>query len=386
MTQQLYSNSKPLKFGGRYLGGWFHARSVEKQHRIGEKSRWIVLILVVNFLCVTGVSLLGSRLVADDEFAKKSTWENLPVEKVTQQVKAWISENSPDELMLAKAEALWAVQPENKLAVLSLFGETAGLFYPKLQPLNTQDQLSKNAGNSIADLGKVLDDESIPSFVRANVRLVWARSLAQQSFYDEALEQLDLLEPEEVLDPATLLFYKGICQQRLLQKEDALKSLQRLSENSATLPIRYRQIAELMIKDLEPLKADSLDEISRIMEDIRRRQKLYRSGKKVIKQEEDVIAKLDKMIDDLEKKKQKQKSKSGSAPGGNPLEDSIPAGGINGKGEVAPRQLGEGGSWGDLPPKKRAAIMANLVKDLPPHYREVIQEYFRKLASQDKSN
>ena len=33
-----------------------------------------------------------------------------------------------------------------------------------------------------------------------------------------------------------------------------------------------------------------------------------------------------------------------------------------------------------LPPEKRAAALAEMARDLPPHYREVIEEYFRQLA------
>jgi hypothetical protein len=35
-----------------------------------------------------------------------------------------------------------------------------------------------------------------------------------------------------------------------------------------------------------------------------------------------------------------------------------------------------------LPPSRRAAALAEMTRDLPPHYREVIEEYFRQLARQ----
>ena len=36
--------------------------------------------------------------------------------------------------------------------------------------------------------------------------------------------------------------------------------------------------------------------------------------------------------------------------------------------------------WGKLPEKERAKAMMELTKDLPPRYREVIENYFKTLA------
>ncbi|MBI1913677.1 MAG: hypothetical protein HYS12_02810 [Planctomycetes bacterium] len=41
--------------------------------------------------------------------------------------------------------------------------------------------------------------------------------------------------------------------------------------------------------------------------------------------------------------------------------------------------------WGKLPPRDREASMRELTRDMPQRYREVIQEYFRKLSVQDSN-
>jgi hypothetical protein len=41
--------------------------------------------------------------------------------------------------------------------------------------------------------------------------------------------------------------------------------------------------------------------------------------------------------------------------------------------------------WGRLPPREREANMRELTRDMPQRYREVIQEYFRKLSVQDSN-
>ncbi len=56
---------------------------------------------------------------------------------------------------------------------------------------------------------------------------------------------------------------------------------------------------------------------------------------------------------------------------------------MQGTGEAQSKPKSDGGSWGGLPAQKRAAAMAEIAKDLPPHYRSVIEEYFRKLAQDD---
>jgi len=41
--------------------------------------------------------------------------------------------------------------------------------------------------------------------------------------------------------------------------------------------------------------------------------------------------------------------------------------------------------WGKLPPREREANMRELTREMPQRYREVIQEYFRKLSVQDSN-
>ena len=109
-----------------------------------------------------------------------------------------------------------------------------------------------------------------------------------------------------------------------------------------------------------------------------------RAGTRVRGEEADVIAKLDKMIEQLEE--QAQSMGLGAAGGGSnapaaPMEDSMPAGGT-GPGNVGPKQFGSRTDWGNLPPKEREEALQQISKDLPSHYRDVIEEYFRKPRKQ----
>jgi hypothetical protein len=55
-----------------------------------------------------------------------------------------------------------------------------------------------------------------------------------------------------------------------------------------------------------------------------------------------------------------------------------------GPGDVKSKNIGSHSGWGNLPPKDREAAMQQISKDFPSHYRDVIEQYFRRLASEDE--
>ena len=135
------------------------------------------------------------------------------------------------------------------------------------------------------------------------------------------------LDPTASVDPAAVLFYRGASFHSLLKKKEALADLRRLLENQDDCPVRYVRTAQLMIADIKPLKVDSLDEISRLMSDVTRRLDLGRSGDEVQDREQEVIDKLTKLIEDLEKQQQQQQQQASGQGGGgggqgSPMDDS----------------------------------------------------------------
>ena len=231
------------------------------------------------------------------------------------------------------------------------------------------------------DFSHLIDNPEEPPFFSNHLKLYLGRWLAQNQFFDEALELLQSVSVQQVHDPAALLFYRGLMEHQLLRKDECVETTNRLLQHSGKIPRRYEVLSRLVLADIEPLEEGSLDEISRLMGDIERRTGLHRSGRKVIAQEVEVIKKLDKLIETLEAQQQQQSPSGGSRPS-NPMEDSQIAGG-QGSGEVIRKRLVDGGDWGNLPPAQRAAALAEMAKDMPPHYREVIEAYFRKLARED---
>jgi hypothetical protein len=247
--------------------------------------------------------------------------------------------------------------------------------------------LAPRSGFSVPEFAST-EVDALPVFVKDHLRLLAGRWLAQHAYYDEALEHLEGLDPNSLVDPATLLFYRASAHHQLLQKEECLTTVSELLENETALPQRFRSLAKLMQADLQPLQADSLDETSRLMESVERRLAHARAGKRVRDEEDAVVAKLDKLIEDLEKQRQEQQKQQQSggastAPPSKPMQDSQAAGG-KGPGNVDPKKIQSLGAWGNIPPKQRQEALQNLSRDLPAHYREVVEEYFRKLASEEK--
>ena len=347
-----------------------------------------IFCLLVVFLFATGLLTFftaspdsGKSNARGDTLRRQASWTIPSTPEVKEKVLVWLEMVEGDEEVLSELRAKW-VGSEDEEGVSDQFFhfvETVRqvLFGSRELILLCSEML--NSG--IPPKFPILDDETIPSLVRNNLRLLYGRWLVDQRYYNEAREQLADLGAEDVIDPASLIFYQAVVAHRLIDKKSCLKSLSSLLENETQIPRRYLDLAKLMQADMAPLESESLDEVSRMMRNIENRLDLGRVGQRVRTEEEDVIGKLDKMIDELEKQAQQQASR-GKAGGMNPFKpagDSIAAGG-KGPGDVDPKAIGKKSGWGNLPPKQRQEALQQISKDFPPHYREVIEEYFKKIA------
>ncbi|CAN0381653.1 unnamed protein product, partial [Ectocarpus sp. 4 AP-2014] len=101
-----------------------------------------------------------------------------------------------------------------------------------------------------------------------------------------------------------------------------------------------------------------------------------------------ILDELDKLIDELEKQRQQQQQQQAAAGGaggaaepGTPAEDSRPSE-LKGPGEVDRKRLVAGDAWGALPPAERERLTQAITRDYPPHYRALVEDYFRTLAAE----
>ena len=229
-----------------------------------------------------------------------------------------------------------------------------------------------------------------PAF--ADEKVDKGKKLTQQHLYDEALVELQDIDVEKTDSKIDLLFYRACCNFYLLNREKALTDLNRLLDYENEAPVRFIFTAKRMLYEIDSMKPDTLGEISQLMSDSARRLDKGKANKKLKDEQQLIIDKLDKLIKDLEEQQKQQQQmaqsqggqggKSQSESGSKPLEESQ-AMDEKGAGDVDAKKYLNEKSWGNLPPEERQEAVQGIAKDLPWHYREAIEAYFRKIATDD---
>lgn len=342
------------------------------------------ILSVFVLLLFAGIPWSSCAHGADDVLQEESNWAIADRAMVIQKLQSGLTEQGMDEpqvtALLASFEKALG-QPETD--PMDAFIATAVSAFPVLGEKLAQIEASPiiTAEDPFLAFAAPLRDQA---------RLWAGRALVRARLFDEAIPLIESLEPFDVVAPSELLFYRGVCYHALLKKDLAIDDLSMLLEQKDQIPRRFSRTAELMLADIEPLKEDSLDEIARLMSDVSRRLDLGRSGDPVVDREQQIIDKLDKMIDKMEEQQkqqqqQMQQAQSGSSGGSQskPMKDSQIAGG-SGPGDVDRKDLGDRDGWGNLPPAQRQEALQKISQDLPTHYREAIEAYFRKLATEKK--
>ncbi len=325
------------------------------------------------------ISAPSPLLVADDElFAPMSA------EQARSHSLDWAAgQDLKDRAIIDSIGKLWAGGTAQKRSteLHQLAVQTFGQADPAAADLLKQCSFGRLTPPS----SPLLDNDHASKYFSNNLLAYVGTFLTQTEFFDEALVLFEKVQPQQLIDPASYFFHKAVCEHRLLKAKEGLATLQQLLENTSDVPVRYSTVAELMKSDLEKLKEKSLDEVSRMMSDVERRLKLGRGGAKVQKTEEEIVARLDELIKKLEQQQQQSQSQSGSgqAPA-EPLPDSIIKG-STAPGEVDERDIGKKAGWGALPPKQQTKARNLIDRELPPHYRNAIEQYLRKLATRPES-
>ena len=356
----------------------------------------LVGILVWHCVAAIGLAAAGvgpaiaAESAADEGLVRRATWEIPDWADLRDRARGWIdahADASPDPVRAERARGLWPVaEPFDDPTTdrLDRFAASMALLDPRAAGLVAVSERPELGDASWLDAAS---DERELHDVMA---LFHGRQLVRHGFFDEARVLLQHLEVEAACDPASLLFHRAACEHWLLDAEAGLASLDRLLEQAEAIPVRYERLARLMQADLQALEDESLDHIARRMRDITRRLDLGEAGPRTQTVQDGVIESLDKLIAKIEEQQQQQGegggagSGAGGSGGSRPMDDSQLAGG-KGPGEVARKDLDEEGDWGDLPPHQREEALQQIAREFPPHYREVIENYFKRLASGDDS-
>ena len=370
-----------------------------------RRGAWLAQTAVVYLMAVPCHTLLwpvvlgaapvagvAGELAADADLSRQASWVIPSPTDVRQKMLAWVESRSADPATVAAARAVWEAPDAPMGDVLDAAIETFAAIDPRCGPIRDL-ALRPTESPSVATewLFSVAPADSDPQtgFQRDTVRLWLGRHLVRHDQFDEGLRLLEGLLVENALDPAALLFHQAACHFWLLHADSAIDLLDRLLERSDEIPVRYDRTARLMRADIASLEDDSLDHIARRMRDVTRRLDLGHAGPKTRNVQDGVIASLDKLIEKIEQQQQQSQASSGAGGSGNggngtPMDDSRIAGG-KGPGEVQSRDLGDGEGWGDLPPHQREEALQQIGREFPPHYREAIEQYFKRLASGGES-
>lgn len=328
---------------------------------------------------------------AEEGLTKEASWKWPDLRLFDEQFKSYLDLVQPAESKKQQALESWVNRDQNAHGpeVLDRLLESSAVIDPRVEQLLAK--LNRNQDNNSAESFDLSwFDAKVPGWLQDNIKLAVGRYLSQHSLYEESLQVLDSVEERSVVDPSSWMFYRAICLHHLLEKDKCTEMIDRLLQRESEIVSRYVVTAKLMQSDISPLKKDSLDEIARMMTAVEKKLELGRAGSKVREQEKEIVDKLDKLIDKIEqqlqeqqKQQQQQQQQQNSKPQqGKPAEESQ-AGGISGPGDVNQKKLEDKGGWGDLPPAQRQEALQNITRDLPSHFREVIEAYFKRLGSGD---
>jgi hypothetical protein len=366
---------------------------------MARRDRWILQAFCSLALTSTGTGMVGNfaeqAAASDNVLQKASSWNWPENAAIIVRLNTFLDSLPPgkaDSEAKLKSSELSAIRGIGLLEGIIRLAAEGDASIRKLSDLLSTEVSSETMPDIESALSSVLANGGIPDWLKSDCQLWVSRCLVQNALYDEALNKLQSLSIETVSDPSTYLFNLAVCQHHLLQRDECVLSLGKLLEREIDLPTRYAITARLMEADIKPLKEDSLDEISRLMNDVERRLTLGRTGKMVRDKQQAIIDKLDKSIDQIEQQmqqqqqqqKQKKQQQQKQNQDQSKPQDQVPTEEVKGPGEIDPKDIGNAASWGNLPPAQRQEALQNMTKDLPSHYREVIEAYFKRLSTTNK--
>ncbi len=251
-----------------------------------------------------------------------------------------------------------------------------------------------------------LADATLNRFAKSNLAAAYLTALAGRRVYEEGLAASVAVVPEDLADPAGYLFHKAACEHALGKRDAAAASLRTLLDGVDGVPDRYRVVATLLFFDVDKWPKDEKDllNLARLADNSQRRLDLGRGGPQTQEIQKKIVFRLDEQIKQAEQKlkqqQQQQQAQGGKKGPGKPQE--CPDGGEKqpqqaqgdpskpmddsqraenrGKGVVDEKKLRQYESeWGKLPEVERKRVVQEFSRDLPPKYKQMVEQYFASL-------
>lgn len=348
------------------------------QRRISRRLLTAALILPI----ASAIAFAGS------DFTAEPTWQPVTVEAVRARLDEYLQTAHIGTERQTEVRDLWRTTADNAdIDLLDRLAQCLAKADDRVTSLVEFCASPRRPGQALPEFAWLADSET-PLLIRHNMRVYLARWLVDQGYYDEAIAWTEGLETSDVVAPDALLFYRAIAYHQLVEPRQADSALSRLLQRQDSLPTRYQKLADLMQHDLTGLQDDSLDHISRRMNDIRRRLAQGQPGERAQHVENGVIESLDKLIKKAEDQAQQQAQAAANAKQmqpSTPMQESQIAE-LKAPGKVDRKDVGRGAGWGNLNDKDREKALQEIGREYPSHYREVIEEYFRRLAAEESND
>ncbi len=360
------------------------------------------MILRLGGLAVSALAfalIAGAGLAAESStplskgIASFGTYAAPALDAAKNQAAAWLkSAGKTDAATMQRFEAIW----KGNRPLLDKVVRTLELGDPNAAAL-MRDARDLDAA-APRDVPSILKDTKVAPFLRNNLAIGYARILMTRKVYDEALEVLSHVKPEQTVDPSAFFFSKAVAEFTLMNKKEADETIAHLLDDVTDAPERYRMVGALMHLDMMTWRDKDLDWISRKMNIVRDRLEINRGGKKTQKIEREILVRLDEIIKEMENQQKKSSSSNGgSCPNGGPSQGGGPPQGNQASGSPAtesglPAGIAQGVAdkkedrklvqeWGNLPEKERAAAQQDLSRRVPEKYQGAIQTYTRSISN-----
>ena len=147
---------------------------------------------------------------------------------------------------------------------------------------------------------------------------------------------------------------------------------------------RLRSAAHQRLLELERQRESRLHMLADGMKKTSRDLRKQKTDKPVQLDQETYIEELDELIEMFEEmENQSSGAPSGNGPSSNPAANSALPEGDGSAGELKKRpSLAD--RWGPMRDSDRKKIMADVQNTMPPQYRKMLEEYYKKLGKADR--
>src|SRR5262245_3834710 len=172
---------------------------------------WIAASLLSAVVVVGGVSAGDVK----PEVYNFGTLRSTTAEAARTQAQDWLVKSRlQSEATQKQFDSIWA----RDASVLDKVAATLALDPEAAKLLKEVGDITTNVPKEVPALLKGKDK---PTFYRANLSLLFAKAISSRRVYEEALDALKSVKPEDVVDPSAYFFHKAVAEHALTKKDES---------------------------------------------------------------------------------------------------------------------------------------------------------------------